>query len=99
MLGRALQGLALVASGAVADGMRALDEVNTAVVAGEMTDLIAIGLACCYMIAACDRVRDYDRAVQWCTRLKLFCVKHDAHVIQTPREVQWGPAPPLPRLR
>lgn len=64
MLGRALQGLALVASGAVSEGMRALDEVNTAVVAGELTDLIAIGLACCYMIAACDRVRDYDRAVQ-----------------------------------
>lgn len=75
MLGRALQGLALVASGAVAEGMRALDEVNTAVVAGEMSDLIAIGLACCYMIAACDRVRDYDRAVQWCTRLKAFCAK------------------------
>jgi hypothetical protein len=75
MLGRALQGLALVAPGAVAEGIRALDEVNTAVVAGELTDLIAIGLACCYMIAACDRVRDYDRAVQWCTRLKAFCAK------------------------
>jgi DNA-binding NarL/FixJ family response regulator len=75
MLGRAVQGLALVASGAVAEGMRALDEVNAAVVAGEMKDLVAIGLACCYMIAACDRVRDYDRALQWCTRLKAFCAK------------------------
>ena len=27
------------------------------------------------MIAACERVRDYDRAVQWCTRLKAFCAK------------------------
>src|SRR5712691_8226518 len=75
MLGRALQGLALVASGAVAEGMRALDEVNTAVVAGELKDLVAIALSCCYMIAACDRVRDYDRAVQWCTRLQAFCAK------------------------
>ena len=75
MLGRALQGLALVSSGAVAEGMRALDEVNTAVVAGEMQDLVAIALASCYMISACDRVRDYDRAVQWCTRLKAFCAK------------------------
>ena len=75
MLGRAVQGLALVASGAVSEGMRSLDEVNTAVVAGEMRDLVAIGLACCYMIAACDRVRDYERAVQWCTRLKAFCAK------------------------
>src|SRR5262245_51280388 len=75
MLGRSLQGLALVASGAVAEGMRLLDEVNAAVVAGEMRDLICVGLASCYMIAACDRVRDYDRAVQWCTRLKAYCLK------------------------
>jgi DNA-binding NarL/FixJ family response regulator len=75
MLGRAVQGLALVASGAVAEGMRLLDEVNAAVVAGELTDLVAIGLSCCYLIAACERVRDYDRAVQWCTRLKAFCAK------------------------
>jgi ATP/maltotriose-dependent transcriptional regulator MalT len=75
MLGRAVQGLSLVASGAVTEGMRALDEVNAAVVAGELTDLVAIGLSCCYMIAACDRVRDYDRAMQWCTRLKAFCEK------------------------
>jgi len=75
MLGRAVQGLALVASGAVAEGMRGLDEVNTAIVAGELTDLVAIGLSCCYLIAACERVRDYDRATQWCTRLKAFCMK------------------------
>jgi DNA-binding CsgD family transcriptional regulator len=75
MLGRAVQGLALVTSGAVTDGMSGLDEVNAAIVAGEMNDLVAIGLSCCYMIAACDRVRDYDRAIQWCTRLKAFCAK------------------------
>ena len=75
MLGRAVQGLALVTSGAVVEGMRLLDEVNAAVVAGEMHDLVAIGLSCCYMIAACERVRDYDRAVQWCSRLKEFCTK------------------------
>ena len=28
-----------------------------------------------YMISACDRVRDYERAVQWVTRLKAFCAK------------------------
>ena len=60
MLGRALQGLALVSSGAVAEGLRGLDEVNAAVVAGELTDLVAIGLASCYMIAACNRVRDQE---------------------------------------
>jgi len=75
MLGRSLQGLALVASGAVAEGIRLLDEVNAAIVAGELGDQICIGLASCYMINACDRVRDYDRAAQWCTRLKEYCQK------------------------
>ena len=75
MLGLSVQGMALVASGAVSEGMRRLDEVNVAVVAGELTDLVAIGLSCCYMIAACERVRDYDRAVQWCARLKVFSAK------------------------
>ena len=75
MLGRSLQGLALVASGAVAEGMRLLDEVNAAIVADELADQICIGLASCYMINACDRVRDYDRAAQWTTRLKEYCRK------------------------
>jgi ATP/maltotriose-dependent transcriptional regulator MalT len=34
-----------------------------------------MGLACCYLIAACDRIRDYDRAAQWCDRLKECCKK------------------------
>jgi DNA-binding NarL/FixJ family response regulator len=79
MLNRSLQGLALVTTGAVAEGMRLLDEVNAAIVAGELTDQIAIGLSGCYMLVACDRVRDYDRAVEWCTRLKAYCEKWGLH--------------------
>jgi DNA-binding NarL/FixJ family response regulator len=75
MLGRAVQGLALVASGAVTEGMGHLDEVNAAIISGELNDWVVMGLSCCYMIAACDRVRDYERAVQWCTRLKHSCAK------------------------
>ncbi|HZT76616.1 MAG TPA: LuxR C-terminal-related transcriptional regulator [Vicinamibacterales bacterium] len=79
MLNRSLQGLALVSTGAVAAGMRLLDEVNAAVVAGELSDQIAIGLSGCYMLVACDRVRDYDRAVEWCSRLKAYCEKWGLH--------------------
>jgi LuxR family maltose regulon positive regulatory protein len=75
MVGRALHGFALVAGGRVAEGLRELDEVNAAVLAGEMTDRVMIGLACCYLIAACERIHDIDRAVQWCDRLKAFCAK------------------------
>jgi len=53
--------------------------VNAAIVAGELSDRIAIGLAGCYMLVACDRVRDYDRAVEWCTRLKAYCEKWGLH--------------------
>src|SRR5580765_3835969 len=90
MLGRSVQGLALVTSGAVAEGMRTLDEVNAAVVAGELHDLIAIGLACCYLIAACDRVRDYDRAMQWCTRLKAFCARWGLRPLFAVCRTQYG---------
>jgi len=75
MVGRALHGFARVTAGRVAEGLQELDEVNAAVLAGEMTDHLMIGLACCYLIAACERIRDYERAVQWCDRLKAFCAK------------------------
>jgi LuxR family maltose regulon positive regulatory protein len=61
ILGRSIQGLALVAAGSIAEGMRFLDEANIAVISGEITDLVIIGLTSCYLIAACERVRDYER--------------------------------------
>ena len=73
MVGRALHGFARVTGGHVAEGLRELDGVNAAVLGGEMRDRVLIGLACCYLIAACERIRDYERATQWCDRLKAFC--------------------------
>lgn len=73
MVGWALEGLGLVSQGRVAEGMRRLDEASAAAVGGELDDLIAIGATCCYLIFACERVADYQRAAQWCERLKEFC--------------------------
>jgi ATP/maltotriose-dependent transcriptional regulator MalT len=70
IVGRALHGFALVTTGRVAEGLRELDEVSAAILAGELSDRLLIGLAGCYLIAACDRVRDHGRAVQWCDRIK-----------------------------
>lgn len=72
-VGRALRGFSLATTGSVADGMRELDSVAATILGGDVRDRLAIGLSCCYLIAACDRVRDYDRAVQWCHRLKAYC--------------------------
>ena len=70
MLGRSLHGFALVTTGQVMEGLRELDEVSAAILAGEMSDRLLIALAGCYLIGACDRVRDHERAVQWCDRIK-----------------------------
>jgi ATP/maltotriose-dependent transcriptional regulator MalT len=70
MVGRALHGFARVTTGRVTDGLAELDEVSAAILAGELSDRLLIGLAGCYLIAACDRVRDHARAVQWCNRIK-----------------------------
>jgi LuxR family maltose regulon positive regulatory protein len=72
MLDIALEGLALVTEGRVADGMGRLDEASVAVTAGEVSDPITIGVTCCYLIRACEQVRDYDRAAQWCERVRDF---------------------------
>jgi ATP/maltotriose-dependent transcriptional regulator MalT len=70
MVGRALHGFASVTAGRVTEGLAELDEVSAAILAGELSDRLLIGLAGCYLISACDRVRDHARAVQWCNRIK-----------------------------
>ena len=69
--GARVQGLALVTSGAVAEGMRAPRRGQRRR-RRRRDDTISSrsALSCCYLVAACEHVRDYDRAVQWCTRLQ-----------------------------
>ncbi|MGQ0604016.1 MAG: LuxR C-terminal-related transcriptional regulator [Anaerolineales bacterium] len=75
MLALALEGLARVCAGDIAEGMRCLDESTTAAVSGEMTDPDACATACCYLIYACERVRDYNRAAQWCAYVKVITTR------------------------
>lgn len=75
MTGLGLEGLALVTEGETEAGMARLDEATAAAVGGEMSVPNAIGATCCYLIFACERVRDYERAVQWCRRVQEFCRK------------------------
>jgi LuxR family transcriptional regulator, maltose regulon positive regulatory protein len=70
MPGLAVEGLALVTQGQVQEGMRRLDEAVTAAVAGELQDAVSIMFAACYVIYACERIRDYDREAQWCRRVE-----------------------------
>jgi DNA-binding CsgD family transcriptional regulator len=72
MLGLATEGLAMVSEGAVEQGMRCLDEATAAALGGEFEELVPVCLTCCYMIYACEKVRDFDRAGQWCTKVEEF---------------------------
>jgi LuxR family transcriptional regulator, maltose regulon positive regulatory protein len=72
VLALALQGLASVSEGRVADGMRLLDEAVAGAIGGEFTDPQWFYLTCCCMIDACDRVRDYGRSLEWCHQLRAF---------------------------
>ena len=72
VVGRSLEGLALVHEGMVDEGMRRLDESAVAATAGDLKDLMWIGKVCCNLIAACERVGDVERATQWCEEVKEF---------------------------
>ena len=70
--GLGLEGLGLASEGRIADGIRQLDEASAAAIGGEISELWAVGRTCCYMITACERVRDFERASQWCQRMLEF---------------------------
>jgi LuxR family transcriptional regulator, maltose regulon positive regulatory protein len=76
MLGLGLEGRALVSEGELGQGMRRLDEATAAALSGEAKLLVCVAWACCYMVAACERVRDVDRAGEWCGRVGEFCERH-----------------------
>jgi DNA-binding CsgD family transcriptional regulator len=73
MLALAYEGFALVSAGRVAEGMRRLDESTTAAMSGELEGVNETGTIACCLIYACERVRDFGRAAEWCGRLKEFC--------------------------
>ena len=72
MLGLATEGLALTTAGDVEEGMRRLDEAAAAALGGEYEELVGVCWTCCCLIYGCERVRDYDRAAQWCRKVEEF---------------------------
>lgn len=76
MVGLGLEGVALVSEGELKAGMQRLDEATAAALCGDAGILPCVAWACCYLIAACEQVRDYDRAGEWCERVNEFCERH-----------------------
>jgi LuxR family transcriptional regulator, maltose regulon positive regulatory protein len=86
----ALDGLARVSQGEIAEGMARLDEATAAATSGEMQDPMAIGLSCCYLIFACERVRDFERAGQWCERLGRMSASWDIQALRSVCRSHYG---------
>jgi LuxR family transcriptional regulator, maltose regulon positive regulatory protein len=79
-----------VAAARMAIALALLDEAAAAALAGDISDPYAAGLTCCYLISACDRVRDYDRAAQWCAPLREFSTRQRYAVLMTTCRLQYG---------
>jgi LuxR family maltose regulon positive regulatory protein len=61
--------------------MRRLDEAAAAALGGEFDDLRAAGWTCCLLIGACERVRDFGRAAQWCAEAEAFSRRLDIRFV------------------
>ncbi len=79
MLGLALQGATLVQRGQIAAGMRQLDAATTMALEGEATIPISGAWACCFLVTACNKVFDYERAAEWCERIQEFSERYRSH--------------------
>ena len=90
VLATAMNGLALVMNAQPDRGLALLDEAAAAALAGDISDPYAAGLTCCYLISACDRIRDYDRAAQWCARLREFSTRQRFAILMTTCRLQYG---------
>ena len=81
VVGRSLEGLALVHEGAVEEGMRRLDESAVAATAGDLEDLMWVGKVCCNLITAAGRVGDVERASQWCEEVKEYAQRWELRTL------------------
>ena len=69
VVGLAVLGSALVASGAVETGMRRLDECAALAVGEDFDEVAAPGWALCHTVSSCADIGDFARAEQWCRAL------------------------------
>jgi ATP/maltotriose-dependent transcriptional regulator MalT len=75
MLAEALKGFILVVEGNIIEGMPLLDDATLLAINSDQSDIKFTTITCCYLIDACERIRDYERATQWCDNVKELCKK------------------------
>ena len=86
-----LEGNALVGDGKVVEGLALMDGAAAAACGGELHDPLAITFACCQLLGACSRVRDFDRAGQWCDRIAELCDRENIWTVLTVSRCMYAP--------
>lgn len=82
MLGLALEGAVLVACAKVREGTRCLDEAAALALEAESTLPISRAWVCCFLVSACESVRDYRRAFEWSDRIAEFAERYESHYMR-----------------
>ncbi|WP_161958524.1 helix-turn-helix transcriptional regulator [Ornithinimicrobium cavernae] len=88
MLGLALEGAILVGATKVDEGMCRLEEATA--MAGDATNPIAGGWACCFLVSACAAVLDLERAAEWCERIADFADRYGSRYLRAVCRAEYG---------
>ena len=75
------EGHARLNVGDVRNAIRCLDEAAAVVLGREIHDLTGAALTLCSLMGACERIRDFDRARQWCAAARQFSEERGFPVI------------------
>ena len=70
MMATGVKGMILTSEGKINEGMAYLDEATLTATTAEVKDVSLAGITCCLLIDACQRIHDYERAGQWCNKVK-----------------------------
>lgn len=77
MIAGAFIGFVWVTEGKIVEGMKLLDEATLLATTATSLDYNLVTVSCCFLIDACSRVRDYERAAQWCKQVKEISIKRN----------------------
>ena len=86
----ALLGDAYVQSGRVGEGMTLIDQAMTAVAAGRVIGVAAIGDIYCRLLSACERTTDVRRAEEWMVVVNRFAAWSDSLLVSTTCRLHYG---------
>jgi len=73
MIAGAFKGFILITEGKITEGMTLLDEATLLATTANAKDVNLVTITCCFLIGACEKIRDYERAGQWCNKVKEIC--------------------------